>query len=370
MNQIQVIYITVEGISSTVFDSQVYAITNEIRKRGISIKLFIGQKYNAKISISKFIKLFFNKKTSFFFIKKLNYSLIARKINRKLPQNVPLILHCRNIEASYIGVLIKKQRKNTEVIYDVRGHVESEKDFFNEHDRKIIFEELNTELFTSDIFFSFVSHKLYKEYNKLYPIDLKKIIFCNSAYNDKIFKLNKQFVSNFDEKIKILFIGGNQAYQNINSISEYFNNQKNCQLYIVTKNAFKDSQKYKNIVFHSNLSQKEISKLADSIDYGIIFRDDEIFNQVSTPTKITEYWGKGLKVIAIKSAGSYTDEIINNPKLGYFINDLHNFKNIQLSKLDYNAKAYIENYVRQKYSMSTNIKKYINFYEKIYTRFK
>ena len=363
----EIFYITVEGITSTVFKSQVLGLLKRLKKRAIKTHLLVGQRYRAKINVMEFLPLFLNKKTSFFFIKKnFNYDALAKKMARLISKSKSKtkILHCRNIEAAYIGLLIKeKYLPNVSVIYDVRGYVEGEKEFFNESERAKLFAELNKKLFTSNLYYSFVSEALYEVYNSQYKIPKERSIFCNSAYDDALFNLEKEKTV-AEKPIKILFVGGNQSYQKIEEITALCKLKPQVQLVVITPKPI-NKKNTENIIYKYNLSQKKINELANTFDYGIIYRSSESFNKVATPTKITEYWGKGLKVIAINSAGAYDRLLKENTFLGFLVKSEAEWENIKLEKTSFEEKQKISSFVKKNLSLSKNVANYVKLYQKI-----
>ncbi len=361
-------YLTVEGITSTVFESQVLGLANGLEKKGFPVNLLIGQKYKSRIPLFKLILLLIKKRVSFIFHgSNLNHDNIANKVLIRLPKNSPLILHCRNVEAAYVGLLVKKKAKQPiQIIYDVRGYVEQEKAFFNEPEREQLFKLLNNQLFKADIYYSFVSNELYQLYNEKYNIPLSKVIFCNSGYNDAVFTIPKEEALDKNNAIiKILFVGGNQAYQKTEEIISILAKKKGVELTVVTPKPLKIKKESDNVVLLNNLSQKQINELSDKFDYGVIYRSSELFNEVATPTKVSEYLGKGLRVIAINSAGAYTKVFLENEWLGFIVKTETELISLQLTKTTFKEKKLISDYARNNFSLSTNISKYISLYKKI-----
>lgn len=360
-------YLTVEGITSTVFDSQVSGLVTCLNRKGWQINLLIGQKYRSRISVLKFLSLFLKNYINFIFIgPTVNHKRVADKIARKLQNSTSVILHCRNVEAAYIGLLVKdKATVPLQLIYDVRGYVEQEKAFFNEHDRELLFKSLNEELFKADIYFSFVSKELYELYNSKYKIPLNKVIFCNSGYNDSVFTAPIESVSEPNSLIKILFVGGNQPYQKTEEIILALGGKVGIELTVVTPKPLLMDKGYHNIKLLNNLSQSDINSLANDFDYGIIYRSSKLFNEVATPTKVSEYLGKGLKVIAINSAGAYSKIISENKTLGFLVKSEEELRQLSLKKVTFDEKRIISEYARQNFSLSRNVDRYIALYERI-----
>ncbi len=360
-------YLTLEGISSTVFESQVLSLKKRLDNRKINTKLIIGQKIKSRIPPIKFLNLWIQKSVSFIFLGPLiDHKKIAISLEHKIKSD-SLIIHCRNIEAAYVGLLIKEiSQKNIKVIYDVRGYVEGEKAFFNEPNRERLFRKLNKRLFNSDIHFSFVSKELYNIYKKTYKIIEDRVVFCNSAYDDSIFSVPSQNDSSkTNDLVKIIFVGGNQLYQKIQEIINVIKKRPEVELTVITPNKLNISLNGTNIKLISDLTQSEINLLADDFDYGIIYRDGQVFNNVATPTKVSEYFGKGLRIIAINSAGAYTDLIANNKLFGNVVNSEKELLTLDLEKTSFEQKKAINLFAFNNLSLSNNLEKYIDLYKKL-----
>jgi hypothetical protein len=357
-------------MSSTVFESQVLSLRKRLMKcESFNFTLLIGQRVKARIPIVKFFKLWRAKSISFLFLKpQISYEKLARRIEKKLKNES--ILHCRNIEAAYVGLLIKEiSNKQIEVIYDVRGYVEGEKAFFNEKKNEQLYVRLNQKLFSSKIYFNFVSQELFNLYDNMYVVDRQKCIFCNSAYDDNVFLLNdaSHFNSN---KIKIVFVGGNQLYHKIEDIIQAMNQRKDVEMTIITQRKLILNTNATNVKFLHSLDHNQINDRLNAFDYGIIYRDSQAFNNVATPTKVSEYMGKGLQLLVINSAGSYTSLIQSNKTLGLVVKDKESLKDITLNKTSKDQKLKINKFALENLSLTRNINEYVNLYKEINKNFK
>lgn len=232
----KVFYLTLEGISSTVFESQVLAYTQKLQQQDVAVKLIIGQKLKARISLRKFFELLQDVSVRFLFLwPSFQYKNIAKGVSKRIGNEQELILHCRNIEAAYVGLLVKQSNTNKkiEVLYDVRGYVEGEAAYFNNEQKNQTYKKLNNILFKSEIYYNFVSEALYRLYAKEYTIPEGNVIFCNSAYDDAVFKLQEKKEER-KNIIKILYVGGNQSYQKLGDIAKAFKNRNDMNITIVT----------------------------------------------------------------------------------------------------------------------------------------
>lgn len=363
--QVPIYYFTVEGISSSVFESQVYAYTSALRANNIPVNLIIGQRYKARVSINKLLRLSREKHTQFIFLpQQLNFVKQAQRLAKRLPDDEETILHCRNIEAAYIGWLVQQQNPNIKVLYDVRGYVEDEMRYFGDSKGAEQYEEMNKVLFHAPIYFNFVSERLHKLYEEKYQVTIKNYSICVSAYNDSIFKPYITETIDFIEKPKLVFVGGSQSYQKIESLVGMLEKQGTMNFTVVTNKKI-TIPSAKSTRFLYNLSPTEVSQVLDEMDYGILYRSSEAFNEVATPTKIAEYWGKGLKVIAINSAGAYSPIIKENDFLGHVFTDENAYLNTKLMKIEAIEKKKIAVFAQLHYSLSANYMKYMLLYHSL-----
>ncbi|WP_303925484.1 hypothetical protein [Draconibacterium sediminis] len=359
----KILYITTEGISSTVFYSQVYSLCKNIKSTGINIKILNFQKVPFNIASKQTRHLFEKSLIKTIFYKEFNTGL-AKKIEKYIDiENC--ILHCRNPHAALLGLKVRSKYPKVNVIYDVRGISELEHIFHGNRQRAEEYGNINRKIFnTQNIFYSFISNGLKQYYERKYNVKLNKSVICPSVYNDKDF-IDYSY-SPLDHRKKFIYIGGNQQYQNIENIIDAFKNSRD-KLVIITHNKIAKPSVSSNIEFYSNLKPNEIFKIAQKCDFGIIHRSNDLFNMVATPTKISEYWGNGLQILAINNAGAFSDEILKNERLGIVVpeNQFHSTVN-QLSPPSQNDKLFIREFAEKNYSLSKNTKNYIELYHEIF----
>lgn len=359
-----IVYFTVEGISSSVFESQVYAYISRLRATEAKVSLIVGQRYKARIKLRRLWSLIKEKDTKILALPvHLNYEKTANRLIKILPTNTNLILHCRNPEAAYIGYLAKKHCPNIQVLYDVRGWIEEELKYFNDTQELERIHMIHKELFSAPIYYNFVSTNLKEAYEQLYNQKFSNYSICVSAYNDEFFRFKPKIKRT--EEVNFVFVGGNQSYQQIDKLESLVGTQDNLKLYIITHRSLNRSNT-KQVTYYHGMSQLEVSEKLDEMDYGIIYRTKETFNQVATPTKIAEYWGKGLAVIGIGSAGAYTQHIEANPFLGDVFKSPEDFKQQKWSKLNMEQRKQIADFAFDEVSHAANIKKYRKLYNQMH----
>lgn len=369
----RIIYLMTEGISSTVFVSQVYSLFKELKFNKIDITLVIYQPIKANYKLINLLSLIFKKDIKFIFFKNRNHELLEKKVS-KLIKNDKCIIHSRGPIAAYIGYKLCEKFENVSLLYDVRGLVEDDIKFSNEtNDPKQNAEfnyisSINQTIFHTSsqrVYFNFVCNELYLEYKKRFKFNNLKYIVCPSVANHNVFKYS--YKRTFVNEINAIYIGGTQSYQNIEQLIHKTHKVFN-KLFIVTtrKLILSDIQFYDNVCFLTELNEKEIMRLVDSnnIDYGLLYRDNIDLNFTATPTKISEYWNMGLKVLVFGNAGAYTQIINENNFLGKIFNTTEYIQEY-IIKVSNEEKALISNYALGKYSLSKNVKEYINFYKQI-----
>lgn len=371
MRMNNVIYLTVEGLSSSVFESQVYALYKKMQNSFVNFDLQIIQKIPAKVRLKNLFKMYCEKNIYIdYYVGNIHYVFLKNLLIKRIRKNEgKVIIHCRGPESAYIGYLIKKEIDICKVIYDVRGAMESELLFADKKKKSDEVKRINEKLFNVDLNYSFVSKKLIDYYKGLYGFVEDGPIICNSGYDESIFCLNDSIenIKNDKDVIKIVYVGGIQKYQNLDKIVSCFSQLKHFRLIIITSKKINVDVEFMNIKFYHSLSQSQVSKIICQCDYGIIYRDNYDFNAVATPTKITEYWGVGLKVIAINNAGSYTDFICKNNLFGMVIGE-DEMKSIRkkIKKVDIGEKKIIASYAKDHFSMKNNVAKYLSLYKKIF----
>jgi hypothetical protein len=79
------------------------------------------------------------------------------------------------------------------------------------------------------------------------------------------------------------------------------------------------------------VSNAEVVNYLNAADFGTLFREDTIMNNVASPTKFAEYMLAGLPTIISPGVGDYSEYVAQN-KLGFVI-DIKNLNNFQMEDL-------------------------------------
>lgn len=356
----KILYLSTEGVTSSVYLSQVYSVVTSLTKRGIPISLLVFQSIRVRWSI-KLIRRLFAPGIYFFPSAAFRINLVMLALVIRFKRIT--IIHCRNPLAAFMALKVRDSYfPELKIIYDVRGYPEGEHE-----DRRHEFAMMNQALFTDEqIRYSFVSRRLVDVYEKEYSVNLDGRYAINpSAYDDDVYSLGDEsaYHSKSDtDSIRLIYIGGNQGYQNIDAIIDFVQSAPNFILTLITQKPISLPNNIVRIVAYSGLSPADVYKQAKSCDYGLIFRDNSLFNLVATPTKITEYLASGLRVLAIGNAGAYTEDILHDPILGTVVADVNRLSEVSLSIPSFSERKLIAEWACTHYSKSINLERYLKLY--------
>ena len=161
-----------------------------------------------------------------------------------------------------------------------------------------------------------VSKYQFEHYNKKYSLHLSEdnyfVMPCfNTRLNEEGFTIRGKYEHN-----TFCYAGGMQAWQGVDYIFKMFSEletkyQENLFLKIFTKDleATKEllsQYPIKNYTVQS-VTPEELDKEMSKCKFGFILREDNIINNVATPTKLSAYLANGVIPIYTSSIRSYKD---------------------------------------------------------------
>ena len=295
---------------------------------------YISKKYNKYIDLKE-VSL---KNNSFipylivFFVKgipKVTYLII--KYNIKL-------LHMRSLFPSVIGLSIKLFYPGIKIIYDNRGVLIEELIYQGIYKRgsfkEWVFRKLEYLILSKSDHIVVVSNVFKVHLIKKYPIiknfQDKISVINNKARIEKVINPEKLGDKKDKNKIICIYSGSSAKWQNIPKI---FSFAMRCHLKF-------DNFRLKVITYHSEEVKKilveygALLKITEIIEvnsdkvlehlitanFSLLFRDDNIINNVSSPLKFAEYLSAGLPVVVSKGVGD-TEEVINKYKVGVILEE-------------------------------------------------
>jgi glycosyltransferase involved in cell wall biosynthesis len=389
----QITYFTAEGVTSTVFESQVRSLINRLRSIGIPVKSVILQPFKPLLRPANFINFIKEilKRESIIYLKP-DFKNVSQAVSfaqsrgKRLLQHLgstPLIFHCRGPEAALLGSEIARLRASkTPVLFDVRGLAVDEyknKDI----DRATYFTNLENKISREVDGFSFVSHQLKEIFQNRYDIDTKPFGINIASYNENIFFYDStkrhevRTRMNWHNKIVFVYAGGSQEYQSVSRILEAFK-----ELSLIYPNAHlllllaRPIRRFKKQLFNlgihlskvscfTNVPYSHVPRYLNAADWGLIFRTSESINEVATPTKVAEYFGCGLRVIYGSQSGYYGTFIQNNPDLGIVVPFSTNLSSLLVSEESDDRRKQISAIARKYLSMSVTIEGYKTLYQQL-----
>lgn len=169
----------------------------------------------------------------------------------------------------------------------------------------------------------FVSEYLVNHYSKKYHLSLEKgdyfIMPCfNTDMHSESFEIEHKY-----EKNVFCYAGGLQMWQGFDKILDFYklieSKRRNASLRIYSK----DVENAKKLIEEHGISNyyvdclppEELDKELAKCKFGFILREDNIVNNVATPTKLAAYVGNGVIPIYTSSIHSYRDLAVSHKYL-------------------------------------------------------
>jgi glycosyltransferase involved in cell wall biosynthesis len=216
------------------------------------------------------------------------------------------IIHCNDLDALPVGVLLKKTSKNNiKIIYDAHEY-ETETNGSKGIEKKLkkwlerILIRYADQVIT-------VSESIAHEYAKLYSIPQPHLVL-NCPYYRKTKKQNifREQLNIRDDQTIFLYQGGLIKGRGIELILEVFSQFKDdknvlvCMGYGPLESMIQEKEiNSPTIFFHPAVSPEVLLKYTSSADYGIAFIEDTCLSyRYCLPNKIFEYLMAGLPVLA------------------------------------------------------------------------
>ena len=294
------------------------------------------------------------------------------KAFKKLDINHNTIIHTRNEYAGHVAhhALVNFNISHNNLIVDIRG-APSEASIYTKDKliikkilRKLFLKKVQS-IFKNDIFYSVVSPRLKTHLVEDYNVNPDKIS-VNSCISGEQFSYNSlkrleiRKALNLSEN-DILFVfstGGDGLWQKTNDIIREVTN-KGYKLLILSKNIYNQKG-----VISKYVNYSEVSSYLSAADIGVVFRADNIVNNVASPIKFSEYLASGLPVIANEGVNLIKD-IIKDNNVGLITDNFSNMgknKIIQLLELDREKTSKLG---RELFNVKTIGNSYLSLYKRV-----
>lgn len=394
-------YINYDGINCSVYDSQIYTYCHLLSENNLKVTLINCdistdlKEYKLKMNNYlncdnlRVISLEKNKKFDFLVEKKI-ISEVIKLIKVESPINENIIIHCRGLFGSFIGLKVRGKLKshfNIKVISDIRGAVIDE--YLMRHkDKSIIYKiilmllivkvnSIQSFVCKNSDYILCVSKKLEEYLKKRYIVNcnISVIPTCIDAGKNR-FDLEQRTKirneMNLQSKFIVAYCGGGQSYQKPEELVTAFIKiserveeafflilTSNKEIFETFLNKFKvDKSRY----LIRKVPHNEVYKYLSAADCAILLRDNNNVNKVASPTKYAEYINCNLPVFISHGIGDI-DEISANYNTCIYEEHIGSIKN-KISKIKKNEKNF-KLLVDEYYGWEKSIEKIISIYNKL-----
>ena len=344
-------YITFNDLYSGIFNSQVLEVLKLYEKNNINIRLISFVSIRFYFFEKKKIKKHYNHSIIIPIIFGLKYWSLYRFILFFLIYNDKFVI-CRGIFSANL-VLISK-RKKCKIIYDGRGAINAEQIEYGVYNNtgleNKIYKLEKRAVLETDYRIS-ISTKLVNYWKKEYNFKSDNYVVIPSSSNNaiKLFKIKRCDFQIEKNDILVVFSGSLSKWHSFNIMIAHFESflEKNSDVKILILSK-KNNQitalinKYPKRIINKWVSPEKVLDLLTVADYGYVYRESSVTNQVASPVKIAEYLSCGLKIIISKNLGDYS-EMIEKYNLGYIIK---NDNSINLEKVNATEKEKIISFYR------------------------
>ena len=403
---IPVLYISYDGMTDSLGQSQVIPYLIGLTKKGYSFTLISCEKEENYIQNKSKIKNILDQNNISWF--PISYTKkppvlstiydVSRiiKLANKLQEKFNFsIVHCRSYIAALVGLQLKK-KYNVKFVFDMRGLWADER-----VDGKLW--NLKNPIFKTVYNYFKKKEKLFLE-NADYTISLtenaKNEIFSWKNINQKLIKIevipccadlelfNKNNIETnkiqlFKNELKIknedfilLYLGSIGTWYMLDEMLEFFSVLKkekpNSKFLFVTKDEhsriLETAEKYgvSNDIIIRPGARDEIPYLISISQYSIFFILPSYSKKASSPTKQGEIMAMGIPIICNTNVGD-TDKIVTDYKSGILVNNftLEDYKNAaELMNYSFDENEII-NGATQYFSLENGIEKYSKVYQSV-----
>ena len=351
-------YLTFNDFFSGIYISQVLDVLNLYQKNNINIRLISFVSIRFYFSEKRKIKKYYNRTLVIPIFFRLKYWSFSRFILFFLLYKSKIVF-CRGIFSANLALISK--RKKCKIIYDGRGAIYAEQNEYGVYNNTGLENKIYTlekrAVLNTDYRIS-VSTKLLKYWQKEYGYNTNNHLVIPSCSSKKLtFKNNSEDIRFSKKDIIVVFSGSTSKWHSfpimISHFETFLEKNKNVKVLILSKSnsLVSDLQsRYLNRVIVKWVPPENIPPLLSLADYGYVFREQSVTNQVASPVKVAEYLSCGLKVLISKNLGDYS-EIIEKNDLGLVIHDNNSY---QLEKVNISEKGKIINFYNTNFALYSN----------------
>ncbi|MBP7809848.1 MAG: hypothetical protein KA163_11185 [Bacteroidia bacterium] len=291
---------------------------------------------------------------------RLNYFILAVFLSKTK------IIMARGPFATSLALRLKKAGKTQSVIFDARGAYKAELNEYDVVQNETIKEEIieiEKEVVLNSDFRLTVSNALVnywiKEFN--YNSDKHIVVPCtlSADFNfefpsiEKIKFLRKE-IGFSDSDVVIVYSGSSAGWQSFSLVekmlTKVFEQNANVKLLWLTNHLNENSgfvKQFKNRIKTAWVKPEEVKNYLLAGDYGLLYRENSVTNQVASPVKFAEYLTCGLSVIISENLGDYS-EFVKKNNCG-IVGDVNSLENVSYETKQQNHKLATQNLTKENY---------------------
>jgi glycosyltransferase involved in cell wall biosynthesis len=409
MNSQKTIFISYDGMTDPLGQSQVLPYLNGIAKNNYEIHLISFEKPEKfaikEADIRGLIKntsiiwhpLVYHQKppvlSTLFDIWQLN-----KKVKEITSIHHILLIHCRSYISSLVG-LSYKRKTGTPFIFDMRGFWADERidgkiwnlknpifriiyNYFKTKEKHFIEESIRIVSLTEN-----AKNEILSWNNKLVKSDKIQVIPCCADLDHFSLKnINNTILNEIKNELGIdnndyiiSYVGSLGTWYMIDEMMDFFKvaqaKIKNCKFLLVTADnpniAYDAAQKINintNSLIIKKAERKEVPYLIALSKFSMFFIKPAYSKKASSPTKLAEILGMGVPVICNANVGD-VETIVESGKVGFVVKafNAHEFEsaiNKMLNFLPANNES-ISNYANKYASLQDGVYKYLAVYDQI-----
>lgn len=247
--------------------------------------------------------------------------------------------------ATSLALKLKKAGKTQKVIFDGRGAYKAELNEYDVVQNETIKKEISTiekDVVLNSDFRLAISNALVNYWKKdfNYSLDKHIVVPCtlsvdfNSEFPsiEKIKSIRKE-IGFSDSDVVIVYSGSSAGWQSFSLVEKMlttvFEKNVNAKLLWLTNHLNENSdfvKQFKNRIKTAWVKPEEVKNYLLAGDYGLLYRENSVTNQVASPVKFAEYLTCGLSVIISENLGDYS-EFVNRNNCGK-VGDVNSLENI------------------------------------------
>lgn len=393
----KVLYLTHDGLTDSLGESQVLSYILELEKRRINYYIISFEKRKNKGKIKRINKLLENKNIRWHPITYYNKPFILGTLFNVIQLyflllyilifNRPNLIHARSYLMTFVAISLKKII-NINVIFDMRGFWIDEKiesNSWSELQKSIVIDRLRfleSYSFKKADFIIALTNASKQELIAKFSINSKNIEVIPTCVNNKYFYYDENIRKSFRSKLGIdqdtsifLYSGSIGGYYNFDEMINIFIELKKIKqnslffvLSLVDRNFILNKFRSRNInesdFIIDSCNLEDVHKYLCMADIGLILYDNSYSSLARCPTKMGEYIKCNLKVLAPLNVGDLNNVFNLNKNIGVQFDDYSKVSyNKALNKIiKFSRDEKVENF--SFFDLEDGVNKYHNVYER------